>query len=106
MKQQADKEMTSIRRILDILGALAPSQQARVMAFVNGRVADGSIATPPSPLSDVKLAVDSNGEIARQRPQLPFPDADATKRAMDGLGAAGAALGGALVGNTKVDVKQ
>jgi hypothetical protein len=98
VKQQADKEMTSIRRILDILGGLSHTQRARVMTFVNGRVADGSFAeVAPRPLSDVKLEAADLAKPSRAA-QLPFPDTEATKVALAGLGKAGDALGHALIG--------
>jgi hypothetical protein len=123
VKQQADKEMTSIRRILDILGGLSHTQRARVMAFVNGRVADGSFVEVAAPnLSNVKLAPvpyrdgQTTEELALdmvkpsrgpqapfpgERPQLPLvlnpqPD-EATRRVMEAMGkhadAAGSGLG-------------
>ncbi len=96
MKQQADKEMTSIRRILDILGGLTPSQQTRTMAFVNGRLADAPINPPAviSPLKNVKL-------------ELPFPDQEETKRNINALADGGAGSNGAaLISTSIVDVKQ
>ncbi len=85
-KQQADKEMTSIRRILDILDALAPSGRARVLAFVNDRTTNPPLdepTTPPVSLKDVKLR-----DVQVTPMQLPFPGADQTKKALDEMAGA------------------
>ncbi len=99
--------MTSIRRILDILGALSHAQQTRVMAFVNARVADTSELGQARDMRDVKLG-GLTSEIAKpsRAAQLPFPDADTTKKVMDGMAKAGDMLGHALIGTAKVDVNQ
>lgn len=40
-RQTADKEMKTIRRVVDAMNGLSPAQQKRVLAYVNERIADG-----------------------------------------------------------------
>ncbi len=100
MKQQADKELTSIRRILDILNGLPPSHRKRVMAFVNDRLDNPPVEVPTNKPDTVDAR-----DLARLpvSPGLPFPDQEATKKAVADMGPAG---GGALIGFDSPLVKQ
>jgi len=88
MKQQADKELVSIRRILDILNGLAPSHRKRVMAFVNDR-----LDNPPIEVTQSRSET-MNGVGVGLAAQLPFPNQEETKRAVADMDKAGTAAGG------------
>ncbi len=97
MKQQADKELVAIRRILDTLNNLVPSHRKRVLAFVIDRIDNPpvEVATTP-PLADVPFAprVGLTGVTAA----LPFPNAELVKKAVADM-AAGTS-GNVLVGSS------
>ncbi len=80
MKQQADKEMVAMRRIIETLNDLEPSARTRVMAFVNDRV----LINPP-----IEKATNEPQEKPKAPVvgELPFPDAERVKAVINGNGA-------------------
>ena len=80
-KQQADKEMKAIRRVLDIVEELEPSARARVMAFVHDRL----VVNPPieQPTNGEMTVVIKGARLIEPPSPLPFPDAEKVKTALN-----------------------
>lgn len=86
MKQQADKELVAIRRILDTLNNLVPSHRKRVLAFVIDR-----IDNPPVEVATNKPTNTADANCPAAQPgvtgSLPFPDAELVKKAVADMAA-------------------